>query len=111
MATTIPTIIGQISLIQLFSLNHLFFWRRGRDSNPRCGFPHNGFQDRRNRPLCHPSSPYLSILFRLEWQGGRDSNPQPTVLETATLPIELPPFALQKVPRSIIGRNGCAFLP
>src|SRR5208282_3416104 len=26
------------------------------------------------------------------WQGGRDSNPQPTVLETATLPIELPPF-------------------
>src|SRR5215831_6523987 len=28
---------------------------------------------------------------RLLWQGGRDSNPQPTVLETATLPIELPP--------------------
>jgi hypothetical protein len=32
------------------------FWRRGRDSNPRrpCGL--NGFQDRRIRPLCHPSA-------------------------------------------------------
>jgi len=28
----------------------------------------------------------------LEWQGRRDSNSQPTVLETATLPIELLPF-------------------
>ena len=30
-------------------------WRRGRDSNPRnpCGL--SGFQDRRNRPLCHLS--------------------------------------------------------
>ena len=27
----------------------------GRDSNPRWSCPHNGFQDRRNRPLCHPS--------------------------------------------------------
>lgn len=26
------------------------------------------------------------------WQGGQDSNLQPTVLETATLPIELPPY-------------------
>jgi hypothetical protein len=26
------------------------------------------------------------------WQGVRDSNPQPTVLETATLPIELTPY-------------------
>ena len=31
------------------------FWRMGRDSNPRWSCPHNGFQDRRNRPLCHPS--------------------------------------------------------
>ena len=30
-------------------------WRMGRDSNPRWSCPHNGFQDRRNRPLCHPS--------------------------------------------------------
>jgi hypothetical protein len=33
------------------------------------------------------------------WQGGRDSNPQPTVLETATLPIELPPYAITSVTR------------
>src|SRR6185369_8909774 len=31
------------------------------------------------------------------WQGGRDSNPQPTVLETATLPIELPPYSRPRV--------------
>ncbi len=29
----------------------------------------------------------------LEWQGRRESNPQPTVLETATLPIELHPYS------------------
>ena len=32
------------------------------------------------------------------WQGRRDSNPQPTVLETATLPIELLPFATEPPP-------------
>ena len=31
---------------------------------------------------------------RSGWQGGRESNPQPTVLETATLPIELPPYPI-----------------
>src|SRR2546426_6830372 len=45
------------------------------------------FQDRRNRPLCHLSG----------WQGGRDSNPQPTVLETAALPIELPPCGKSEI--------------
>ena len=29
----------------------------------------------------------------LKWQGRRESNPQPTVLETATLPIELHPYS------------------
>jgi hypothetical protein len=27
-----------------------------------------------------------------EWQGRRDSNPQPLVLETSALPIELHPY-------------------
>ena len=100
---------------QFFHLINSLSWRRGRDSNPRCGFPHNGFQDRRNRPLCHPSEsspgaqlhrsvPLRDSLCRHHsinishiryWQGGRDSNPQPTVLETATLPIELPPSAVE----------------
>ena len=31
-------------------------WRRGRDSNPRWRLSQNGFQDRRDRPLCHPST-------------------------------------------------------
>ena len=31
----------------------------GRDSNPRWSCPHNGFQDRRNRPLCHPSETFF----------------------------------------------------
>lgn len=29
--------------------------RRGRDSNPGWSYPHSGFQDRCNRPLCHLS--------------------------------------------------------
>ncbi len=30
-------------------------WRREGDSNPRYHRWYNGFQDRRNRPLCHLS--------------------------------------------------------
>ncbi len=30
-------------------------WRRGRDSNPRSACAESGFQDRRDRPLCHLS--------------------------------------------------------
>src|SRR5258706_14844565 len=72
-------------LISAASAATLQTWRRGRDSNPRRPLSRSGFQDRRDRPLCHLSG------FDF-WQGGRDSNPQPTVLETATLPIELPPL-------------------
>ena len=31
-------------------------WRRGRDSNPRWRLSQSGFQDRRDRPLCHLSA-------------------------------------------------------
>src|SRR5262249_28019571 len=31
-------------------------WRRGGDSNPRARFRANGFQDRRLKPLGHPSA-------------------------------------------------------
>ena len=34
----------------------LLFWRRERDSNPRLAFAGNGFQDRRFKPLTHPSA-------------------------------------------------------
>ena len=30
------------------------------------------------------------------WQGHKDLNPEPTVLETAALPIELYPYLLKK---------------
>ena len=33
----------------------LLKWRKGRDSNPRNHHWFSGFQDRRIRPLCHPS--------------------------------------------------------
>ena len=35
--------------------------RRKRDSNPRCGSPHNGFQDRRFQPLTHSSDVELNL--------------------------------------------------
>ena len=34
-------------------------WRRERDSNPRAPCGANGFQDRRHRPLGHPSAPSI----------------------------------------------------
>ena len=30
--------------------------------------------------------------YRTSWQGHKDLNPEPTVLETAALPIELYPY-------------------
>ena len=34
----------------------------------------------------------MELLPLRFWQGQKDSNPQPTVLETATLPVELYPY-------------------
>ena len=44
-----------------------YSWRMGRDSNPRWSCPHNGFQDRRNRPLCHPSKTFSAGLSNLRF--------------------------------------------
>src|SRR5262245_32767008 len=38
--------------------------RRGRDSNPRTSFLVVGFQDRCNRPLCHPSKSLPILVLR-----------------------------------------------
>ena len=38
-------------------------WRRGWDSNPRCACTHNGFRDRPDRPLWHPSAGSGGILL------------------------------------------------
>lgn len=39
-------------------------WRKGRDLNPRMPHGINGFQDRRIKPLCHPSTGKKSQIFR-----------------------------------------------
>ena len=49
----------------------------------------NGFQDRRIRPLCHPSG--MGLLNQLAGREGFE--PQQTVLETVALPIELPSYS------------------
>ena len=61
------------------------------------------FSSPRTSPRYFPNFmfPIWGLNFPLfqEWQGRRDSNSQPTVLETATLPIELLPY----VPLPLIG--------
>jgi hypothetical protein len=41
----------------------------GRDSNPRYGFPYSGFQDRRLRPLGHPSGIRETLVLSLFCDG------------------------------------------
>ena len=55
-------------------------WRKERDSNPRAS-QLNGFQDRRNRPLCHLSGdksstdfPFCQIFIPFIPDGGRQSS-------------------------------------
>ena len=47
-----------------------YSWRMGRDSNPRKSCPFSGFQDRRIRPLCHPSETvtFHGALCTVRWQ-------------------------------------------
>ena len=45
-----------VDTIRLNSLEIDSVWRREWDSNPRYSRLHNGFQDRRHRPLGHPSA-------------------------------------------------------
>jgi hypothetical protein len=42
---------------------HGIFMRRGWDSNPRCGYPHAGFQDRFLQPLGHLSKIPVKIFL------------------------------------------------
>ena len=45
----------QVLLWLIFSCDYSPCWRREGDLNPRKAKTSNGFQDRRNQPLCHPS--------------------------------------------------------
>ena len=51
----------------------IFFWRMVRDSNPRWSCPHNGFQDRRIRPLCQPSETVFRRSFNLRFWCSHDA--------------------------------------
>ena len=42
----------------------------------------------------------------LFWQGHKDLNPEPTVLETAALPIELYPYKTGKSLEFVVGLQG-----
>ena len=47
------------------------WWRRGRDSNPRYAFTHNGFRDRPVQPLRHPSAKQGAAGQRSKTDGTR----------------------------------------
>jgi hypothetical protein len=36
--------------LEYLSIKTILKWRKDRDSNPRCGYPHAGFQDRCLKP-------------------------------------------------------------
>ncbi len=40
------------------------------------------------------------------WQGHKDLNPEPTVLETAALPIELYPYLYKALANNLVGLQG-----
>lgn len=46
-------------------------WRKERDLNPRWSYPHNGFQDRRIQPLCHPSLIRQEKIYTLSKKQGQ----------------------------------------
>ena len=73
-------------MIVLFCYVSNFFVRKGVFPCGRKNLKHN------KKEL---SSRHFRILITvLSWQGHKDLNPEPTVLETAALPIELYPYIL-----------------
>ena len=50
-----------------------------------------------NKKIGNPLQKSTNFRF---WQGHKDLNPEPTVLETAALPIELYPYMLFKKPKA-----------
>src|SRR6185503_5457309 len=51
-----------------------------------------------------------SVIVRSLWQGQRESNPQPSVLETDALPVELCPYPLLEDLGDDAGADGLAAL-
>ena len=62
------------------------------DRVPACDSNKNGKSTRRSRCF--------------SWQGHKDLNPEPTVLETAALPIELYPYLSKANAELVVGLQG-----
>ena len=62
------------------------WWRWERDSNPRSAFTDSGFQNRRNRPLCHPTVRAYEALAActLAWAAARRHNTRGQSAATAS---------------------------
>lgn len=82
-----------------------------RDGEDRCRDPFLASRPRDAPQLCYDAADEIAACDRLgrslllfvhqrftseEWQGGQDSNLQQLVLETRTLPIELPPYLVSR---------------
>ena len=64
-------------------------WRRGRDSNPRYGFPHTHFPGVRLQPLGHPSAAYAWAHAVIE-EGARVTGALCAFSHSATPPQHAP---------------------
>ena len=100
MLHTIPT--GRNRLAHRFLISRkkrpitgrLKHWRMVRDSNPRWSCPHNGFQDRRIRPLCQPSKTIHHIRstgrivhYFLRNANIKIANPTKNIIKDKSIPI------------------------
>ena len=77
-----------------------FFVKRGNIKSNKAIYP---FQKTgRKRQIKKPCKPLKAAIYRAFdfWQGQKESNPQPTVLETATLPVELYPYGAENEART-----------
>ena len=76
--------INHLLNLQDLRRSQLGIWRRGRDSNPRYGFPYSSFQDWRLQPLGHLSSYHIFTV-----SSRKSANPplglQPSMVLTARL--------------------------
>lgn len=56
--------------------------------------------------ICNKNPTLTSEILVEKWQGHKDLNPEPTVLETAALPIELYPYLSKANAELVVGLQG-----
>jgi hypothetical protein len=75
-------------------------WRRGRDSNPRYGYPYAAFRVRCIQPLCHLSKPLKAFANRFVARRVK------TPIATALLPNAFGRAFLYRLPKGIVNARG-----